>query len=110
MIKKSAIVDKAIVAAQDARVKKMMKLDTWFSEEAWSRSKNSTLTGWSLNSNRQLLFNYLTVFSIARGWYTTPSEVYLSESRRRLGSAIDDRGVMTEFVQRETNTLRGKRL
>ena len=58
-----------------------------------------------LNSNRQLLFNYLTVCSIARGWYPTPSEVYLSESRRRLGSAINDRGVpgvMTEFVQRET--------
>ena len=32
MIKKSAIVDKVTVAAQDARVKKMMKLETWFSE------------------------------------------------------------------------------
>ena len=38
-----------------------------------------------LNSNRQLLFNYLTVCSIARGWYPTPSEVYLSESRRTTG-------------------------
>ena len=37
MIKKSAIVDKATVDAQDARVKKMMKLETWFSGEAWSR-------------------------------------------------------------------------
>ena len=32
MIKKSAIVDKTTVDAQDARVKKMMKLETWFSE------------------------------------------------------------------------------
>ena len=50
-----------------------------------------------LASNRQLLFKYLTVCSIAR------SEVYLSESRRRLASAIDDRevrGVMTEIVTR----------
>ena len=32
---------------------------------------------------------------------------------KETGSAIDDRGVpgvMTEFVQHETNTLRGKRL
>ena len=52
MIKKSAIVDKATVDAQDARVKKMMKLETWFSEGS---------------SNRQLLFNKLTVCSIAGG-------------------------------------------
>ena len=32
MIKKRTIVDKATVDAQDARVKKMMKLETWFSE------------------------------------------------------------------------------
>ena len=50
MIKKSAIVDKATVEAQDARVKKMMKLETWFSEGS---------------SNKQLLFNKLTVCSIA---------------------------------------------
>ena len=52
MIKKSAIVDKATVEAQDARVKKMMKLETWFSEGS---------------SNRQLLFNKFTVCSIAGG-------------------------------------------
>ena len=32
MIKKSANVDKVTADAQDARVKKMMKLETWFSE------------------------------------------------------------------------------
>ena len=32
MSKKSAIVDTVTVAAQDARVKKMMKFETWFSE------------------------------------------------------------------------------
>ena len=88
MIKKSAIVDKATVAAQDARVKKMMKLETWFATDSF----------WS------------TVCSIERGWYPTPSEVYLLESKRRQGSAIDDRGVsgvMTEFVQHETDIPEG---
>ena len=109
MIKKSAIVDKATVAAQDARVKKMMKLETWFSEGSLEPFEELNFDWLELNSNRQLLFNYFTVCSIARGWYPTPSEVYLSESQRRQGSAIGDRGVpgvMTEFVQHETDTLK----
>ena len=106
MIKKLAIFDKATVDARDARVKKMMKFETWFSERSLEPFEELYFDWLELNSNRQLLFNYLTVCSIARGWYPTPSEVYLSESRRRLGSAIDDQGVMTEFVQRETDTLK----
>ena len=63
MIKKSAIVDNATVDAQDARVKKMMKLETWFSEGSLEPFED-----WlELNSNRQLLFNKLTVCSIAGG-------------------------------------------
>ena len=85
MIKKSAIVDKATVDAQDARVKKMMKLETWFSEGSLEpfeeleedmmilcMSFDGILDWLELASNRQLLFNYLTVCSIARGWYPTP--------------------------------------
>ena len=102
--------DKATVDAQDARVKKMMKLETWFSEGSLEPFEELDFDWLEMASSRQLPFNYLTVCSMARRWYPTTSEVYLSESRRRLGSAIDDRGVMTEFVQRETNTLRGKRL
>ena len=56
------------------------------------------------------IFDWLELASsMARRWNPTPPEVYLSESGRRLGSAIDDRevpGVMTEFVQRETDTLK----
>ena len=106
VVEGSAIVDKATVAAQDARVKKMMKLETWFSEGSLEPFEELYLDWLESNSNRQLLFNYLTVCSIARGWYPTPSEVYLSESRRRLGSAIDVQGVTTEFVQHETDTLK----
>ena len=58
MIKKSAIVDNATVDAQDARVKKMMKLEIWFSE----------------------------------GSLGIEQHCKRSESRRRLGSVIDDRG------------------
>ena len=85
MIKKSAIVNKATVAAQDARVKKMMKPETWFREGSMEpfeeleedmmilcMSFDGILDWLELASNRQLLFNYLTVCSIARRWYPTP--------------------------------------
>ena len=72
MIKKSAIVDKTTVDAQDARVKKMMKLETWFSEGSLEPFGVLDLDWLELASNRQLLFNYLTVCSIARCWYPTP--------------------------------------
>ena len=66
--------------AQDARVKKMMQLETWFSERSLEPFEELDFDWLELNSNRQLLFNYSTVGSIARGWYPTPSEVYLLES------------------------------
>ena len=50
MIKKSAIVDKVTVDAQDARVKKMMKLETWFSEEAWNVEQQQTASVQQVNS------------------------------------------------------------
>ena len=82
MIKKSAIVDKSTVDAQDARVKKMVKIETWFSEGSLEpfeeleedmmilcMSFDGILDWLELASNRQLLFNNSTVGSIARGWY-----------------------------------------
>ena len=82
MIKKSAIVDSATVDAQDARVGKMMKLGTWFSEGSLGIEQQQTAS--------VQLFNSML-------------DCRRSESRRRLGSAIDDRGVpgvMTEIVTR----------
>ena len=67
MIKKSAIVDKVTVDAQDARVKKMMKLETWFSERSLEPFEELDFDWLELNSNRQLLFSYSRVGSIARG-------------------------------------------
>ena len=56
MIKKSAIVDNATVDAQDARVKKMMKLETWFSEGSLGIEQQQTAS-----------VQLLTVCSIAGG-------------------------------------------
>ena len=80
-----AIVDMTTVDAQDARVKKMMKFETWFSEGSLEQfeeleedmmilcmSFDGILDWLELASNRQLLFNCLTVCSIARRWYPTP--------------------------------------
>ena len=66
--------------AQDARVKKMMQLETRFSERSLEPFEELDFDWLKLNSNRQLLFNYLTVCLIARGWYPTISVVYLLES------------------------------
>ena len=55
MIKKSAIVDKAIVDAKDACVKKMMKLETWFSEGSLEPFEELDFDWLESNSNRQLL-------------------------------------------------------
>ena len=56
MTKKSAIVDKVTVAAQDARVKKTMKLGTWFSERSLEPLEVLDLDWLELDSNRKLLF------------------------------------------------------
>ena len=60
MIKKSAIVDKATVDAQDARVKKMMKLETWFSEGSLRVEQQQTASVQLFNSVldcKRLVFN-----------------------------------------------------
>ena len=90
------------------------RMRVWRNDEAWNLVQRKKLGAirstrpWLVGVEQQQTASVQTVCSIARGWYPTPSEVYLSESQRRQGSVIDDRrvpGVRTEFVQRETDTL-----